>query len=130
MHGERLVHLRSACVHLVDVGTADRTIEVREENEEGHALVQIVIPAGLRAVSLGLSGGGWPFLASGESADGHLLVEDADGWTAHVIECKKTVKPKTWDKARSQIAASMVRLQLLADFLGLPIARWHAWVAF
>ena len=129
---ERLSHLNPERVVHVQPQSPDRVVEVTEtENLDGYARVAIAVPAGRSAISLRLDGQKvLGLLKSGKSADGHLLVESADGtWTAVVLECKVTLSSGTLAKATQQIRASFIRIQLVADFLQVAVGRRVAVIA-
>ena len=129
---ERLPHLNPDRVNHVLAHSPGRVVEVTEtENLESYARVAITVPEGRCAISLRLDGQkALGILKSGKNADGHLLVEGADGtWTAVVVECKATLSSGTLAKATEQIRASFIRIQLVADFLQLSVGRRVAVVA-
>jgi len=129
---KRLGLLNPAYVQYVTKSGAKRSLIVSETDGSGAAELTLSISSGREAVALKLSGESpFCFLSDKTNADGHLLIQEDDAsWTAHVIECKKTVRESSWQKASAQIRASAVRLQIMADFLGVAISRWHASIAF
>ncbi len=128
---ERLSCLQKQYYAVVRATDMDGVLVVEETTTGGEARVEFPVQAGCKAVSLALSGPRmFPFLHRNKNADGHLLVERPDGrWTAHVVECKRTLTLRKWQHAQEQLRCSLVRLQLLADFLGLDVAERVTWVA-
>ncbi len=47
-----------------------------------------------------------------------------------MLEIKRTLNGKTLTSALAQLEASSIRLQMVADFLGVKVETWHYWVAF
>lgn len=106
------------------------TLHIRETSQEGEANIAVQVQ-GDEALSLRLSGDGFPFFKTKKSADGHILVKNQDSsWSAYVIECKKTLNENSWSSALEQLRAAAVRLQMIADFLGITISQWFACVAY
>lgn len=132
MREERLKHLHRERHRVCAPAETDQHIVVEERNEAGRARVRLRVRPGCRAVSVDLGEKREiAFLDPQENADGSVLVQESDGtWTAHVLECKRTVRTRDWEKAQRQLRAGMVRLQVFADFLGIRVARWAAHVAF
>lgn len=127
----RLRHFRRDHYQIVEPDGASRGLVVHETEQDGAADVTFRVGAGRSGVALALGGqDAFPFLLSGRHADGALLTEEPDGaWCAIVVECKKTLREKELGKAQEQLQSSLVRLQMVADFLNLPITRRQAWVA-
>lgn len=133
MRHDRLAQLHRDKARVVNPDDADRVLRVEETKEDGKATISFVVPEGHTGLGLKLDGGkAFPFLANARNADGYLLLGSPDGtWTAHLVESKKTrLRPTKLADALDQIDASVVRLQLLADFLGINIRSWTAWVAY
>jgi hypothetical protein len=117
--------------HVAQCGGGGELV-VQETAEDGFAEVRFAIPADRIGLSIRLSGQeGFPFLQSARNADGHLLIEATPGkWQAHIIECKRTVRGAKWPHIVDQLCWSMVRLQIVADFLRLPIVAWRFHIAY
>lgn len=133
MRRERLRFFKADHVAVVEADAEHGgVLRVVETAEDGRAEVRFSVSPGCLGLGFVLSEGvKISFLADTKSADGHMLVQEKDGsWTAHVVECKATVRSKDWTKAQKQLVAGMLRLQIVADFLGVEIARWRGHVAF
>lgn len=129
---ERLAWFDPTCFEHVPPEATGRVVLVRETSNDGQAHVELVVPEGCDGLGLALGGDQtFAFLRDRRHADGHLLVRSADGtWSAHVVECKRTLKEKSWRTARKQICASLLRLEIIAALLGVTVSHRRAWVAF
>lgn len=128
---ERLQHLDPSKVRLA-TGDGSTSVWVIEEHaEDGQAKVRVFAESGQRVVGLRLEGDKvLGLLQNRKNADGYLLMEEPTGtWVATIIECKRTLNERALRTAVDQLRASFVRLQLLADFLGVPISRRVALIA-
>lgn len=132
MRRERIQLLRSE-LRVLDTTDPSREMVIEERKQDGEATIRFLLAEGLAGIAIPLSENvRMDIFRGGENADGHLLVSHPDGgWTAHVVECKKAIKHlETWQKTQRQLRAGMVRLQMVADFLGIPVAQWQGHVAF
>lgn len=105
---------------------------VSEANEEGKADLRICLPASANgALVFKLTGNSaFPFLTDGQDCDGYAAIQGPDGsWHAVAVELKRRVKLTALTKGRAQLAAGLVRLQIVLDFLGISPSRWSAILA-
>ena len=108
----------------------DSTVVVREMDPTGRADVTVHLAPGYRALQLHLDENAEALLRDRQNADGHIAIEGSAGtWELLVIECKVKLTPVTLPKAEKQLVASLTRMQLVADFLGLNVQARRAWIA-
>jgi hypothetical protein len=98
---------------------------VRERANAGEAEVLLEVGDAEWALALDL---GHPkkmdILEDRQSCDGSVVLEKDGRFTACVIEIKRTLSIGALKKARDQLRAGAVRLQMVASFLGLDPAAW------
>ena len=110
----------------------ERELVVREVARDGEAAVRFQLPPDRLGLAFKLDKAEiFSFLNSRKAGDGFLLVQDKVGcWAGHVVECKKTANVGQLNKAAEQLRMSLVRLQIIADFLNIEVTTWRAWIAF
>lgn len=108
------------------------TVEVTETADEGRAQITCRLPSEAICIRWKIEKIPFNFLQNADrAADGALLVQMADGrFEAHVMECKKTINLKSWDKAKIQLRWSLARVRALAGVLGVPIDRTCCYTAY
>lgn len=105
---------------------------VCESNQAGKAELKIVLPAGhIGGIGLRLAGeSAFAILRDAVDSDGALAYRSADGkWHAAAVELKRTVNAGQLERPRRQLAAGLVRLQIVLDFLGIAPTTWTAILA-
>ena len=122
--------LNTQTVRIVERDDPNRDIPVVETDEGGRARVLFILPVSNRAIVVRIGGPTvFPFLAGRKSADGSFLTQGPTGWVAHAVECKVTLRTKSWRTAVEQLHGTLVRLRAVADFLGLSVVEKRAYVA-
>ncbi len=107
----------------------DRTLAVVETVEPGEAEVVFCVPPDRHGLNFRFHGPKWfQALSSSKTPDGFLLIEDAVGWIAVVVECKASLGGNL-DKALRQLRGGIDRLQMTASLLELSVTRWKAIIA-
>lgn len=56
-----------------------------------------------------------------KAVDHFVLVKQEDYWELHLIEIKKTVGHKTWNRIKDQLRASYLNIKALAAFLNIDL---------
>ncbi|WP_438036558.1 hypothetical protein [Sorangium sp. So ce204] len=105
---------------------------VSERQKDGRAELRCVVPDKARCIAWMMENPKlFPFLRSSECTDGSFLIELQDGtFEAHVIECKLTINQDSRNKAKAQMAWTLVRLHALAGALGIQLARAVLYTAY
>lgn len=108
------------------------TVLVEETQDDGRAEVRFVAPPGWRLEKIAVDHRhGFEWLVERKSADGIVLARTPQGqWQAHIVECKKTIKEKSWAGVRAQLHGSRLRLDAIAGVLGIEIERVVLYTAF
>jgi hypothetical protein len=113
------------------VRAAPETIVVAERDSAGRAEVTLRLPEGKRCIEWRVQGNLFGFLKGNLNADGAIFVlGDGDDAEAHILECKLTVNPDSWSKAKLQMRATLLRLRALAGVLGLRLTRVVCYTAY
>jgi hypothetical protein len=98
-------------------------VRIVERAPEGKAEVECPVPEGCTWIQWRLDGL-FKFLKEDNNADGLLLLCRQDGrYEAHVIECKRTVRPDRWHKIQRQFRWHLGKLLAIAGVLGIQFER-------
>lgn len=97
---------------------------IEEAEDAGRACVTCEIPEGHVCVVFRLHGQDslFGFLRERENADGaFLMVEPSGEISAWIVECKKTLDARKWDKAIKQFTWTLARLSAVAGVIGVEL---------
>lgn len=99
--------------------TQGTEVTVVEQAEEGGAQVQFVSSERLICLN---SPNNKPlyFLDMRKLADGIILQVGENSTVLHIVECKKTIREKTWDTVKEQWAGAVQTAFALCGVLGVP----------
>jgi len=95
------------------------TVDIVETEQDGAGTISFAVSAP-SAVLLGKAGGSIYWLADQSCADGAIILECPDGLHVHVIELKRTLNAKSWDKAKRQFAGMLTNIRAFSGNCGLP----------
>ena len=131
MREQRIMLLNSGRVHEIDmVGSRSGSVVDKGQKGTGASELTIVLPHdAVRGWTIDISGEQTiKILEASKNCDGAMVFESDDGtWHAVVVELAWGYKVK---KARQQLAAGIVRLTMILDFLGIVPQRWTAVFAY
>lgn len=94
-------------------------VVIREQNQAGAASVKFTSNKPLLSLN---SPNNTPlyFLQENKLADGILLQVGEQGVSVHLVECKKTIREKSWATVKLQWAGALQTALALCGVLGLP----------
>lgn len=112
--------------HGLTLVTGSALIEETDKQNDGAAEVSCELPSGSECLLFRAEPKGgttfFQFLRRRNCADGAVLVPIAEGRVAaHIIECKRALRPSKWRDARQQFAGALYRLRAIAHTLDLQI---------
>lgn len=118
------------------VETSDRfRVQERDNLNDGAADVELALPTPLLCLHFAAEERGgtrfFQFLRGQPCADGALLVPIAEGrMAAHIVECKRTLKPDKWQQVKGQFTGALYRLRALSQVLEIQIDQVTCYTAW
>jgi len=100
----------------------DNTVSVEEKVEEGKA--KVVFTAETKLLSISVSHRNrLNYLRQQKVADGTICKFSDNSIELHIVECKKTIKPASWFKAKEQFEGALLNSIALNGLLNLNISK-------